>query len=100
MNYQIPKGLSELMAQSDAAALAVIVAHIRKNSEELYHEQCIENQKRSPGTNHPDRDENTERCCRFLQELEAIACSSIARNDGNVVHWIGTAAKQMNPLLS
>jgi hypothetical protein len=100
MEYKIPEGLGQLFAQSDAAALAVIVAHVRKNNEELYEEHCVENQRQNPGAIDPEQSESERVGCAFLQELEAIACNSIASNDGNVVHWIGTAAKQMNPLLS
>lgn len=98
MDYRIPKGLSEMLAQSDAAALAVLTAHVRQQHEELRDESRRLDQER--GEQPREESEEEREVCAFLQELEAIACNSIARNDGNVVHWIGTAAKQMNPLLS
>lgn len=90
---KIASTLSGMLAQSDAAALAVLVAHVRANSDELARE------RRGAPIDLVEEDQR-QMVCAFLQELEAIAVNSIRCNDGNVVHWIGVAAKQMNPLLS
>ncbi len=78
MEYKIPESLADIVSQSEAAAFAVLCAHVRQG-------------KDSP---------ESQECSAFLKELEMMMCESITHNDGNVVHWIGTAAKQMNPLLS
>lgn len=85
--YQLPADFGQYLSQSQAAAFAVIAANVRKELDETY----------PPAPEHAE----AHRCMTsFLQEIEAQATASIARNDGNVVHWIGVAAKQMNPLLS
>ena len=76
----IPKELKGMLGQSEAAALAVLAARVRRNGEGL--------------------DPTTKEAEEFLRDLEGLACESIRDNDGNVVHWIGVAARQMNPLLS
>lgn len=93
MQYQIPTNLGQYLSQSQAAALAVLVANIRAEVEET------RNVGQPQGELVSENDGERE-VMAFCQELEAVACASITRNDGNVVHWIGVAAKQMNPLLS
>lgn len=79
-------------SQTEAAAIAVIAANVRKNIEEKkgWVAELVEPQ--------PVAEENLVH--DFLQELESAAIYAIENNDGNVVLHLGTAAKQMNPLLS
>jgi len=91
---QLSKEIGHYLSQSQAAALAVLCANIRSEHNET---KTIGN----AGSVRVEEDSEVDRAVMsFFQELEAIAVNSIAKNDGQVVHWIGVAAKQMNPLLN
>lgn len=78
------KELARCMCQSQAALLAVLISDIRQ------------------GINEPDKvptpDEITLEDA--LSELEESAIESIRVNDGEIIRWVGIAAKQANPLLA
>lgn len=80
------------MSQSEAAALAVLAAHLSKNLEEMRAE-CED-------TITPEKELAQGKLREFLFALEDCAVRSIKLNDAKVVYWLGQAAKQMNPLLS
>lgn len=82
--------IQDSMDQGQAAALAVLAANVRKCQQDLLDSRV-------------DQVPMTERemaVITFWKMLEDIGVQSIAHNDGNVVEHIGTAARQMNPLLS
>lgn len=70
--------LAQVLEPSQAAMLAVLISDIRANISK------------------PEQEENL---MIALKSLERCAVGSIQTNDGEVIHWIGQAAKQMNPLL-
>lgn len=78
------------MSPSEAAALAVLAAHVRSNMDEA----------RMRVTSTPSPSDEDQAAYDFLLLMEERAVGAIQVNDGNVVTWIGHAAKQMNPLLS
>jgi hypothetical protein len=82
MNDTLKIRLTGVLAQSEAGALAVLVGHLREKLK-----------------TQPDIYKDSEEIGVFLEDLEQIAINSITTNDGLVAHWIGVAAKQMNPLL-
>jgi hypothetical protein len=72
------KELAHNMSQSQAALLAVLMSDIRANI---------------------IKPEEKEALFDALKQLEQAAVDSIQANDGEVISWIGQAAKQANPLL-
>lgn len=75
--------IQNYLAPSEAAAIAVIVANARKNLKEL-------------SNTFEGREDVIATFCR----IEDMCLETIKENDGEVVSWIGTAAKQLNSLLS
>lgn len=82
------KEIAHHCVQSEAAAFAVLAAHVRENAESQMQ------------TGIESADQPIHDMIQVLETLEEVMLASIKTNDGNVVHWIGIAAKQMNPLLS
>jgi hypothetical protein len=78
----LPAKLGAHFTQSEAAALAVLTAAVRKRMEEM----------KSGNLNLSDED---LQIAVFLRHLEECALDSIESNDGNVTYWIGVAAKQL-----
>lgn len=78
----ISNQLRNILSQSEAGALAVLAGHLKHKIQ-----------------SEPEIYKATEELRTFLDVLEKDAIDSIAINDGQVAHWIGIAAKQMNPLL-
>lgn len=76
--------------QTQAAALAVLCSAIRKDMTEWHGKTTV------AGSAETDMQAVQE----FLSDLEKLGIQSIGENDGEIVLHIGTAAKQMNPLLS
>ena len=81
------KNSLEYFTQSELAALAVLVSHVAKRIDSEIAEGSLNAQE-------------DQRVRRFLEEVEDCAVEAIKDKDSSVVHWIGVAAKQMNPLLS
>jgi hypothetical protein len=90
--------LGEVFAPSEAAALAVLCAHVRENMEELHEYRVQGFQERADEDELPPLLDHA--VVDFLSALERAAVETLQNNDGEVVKWIGAAAKQMNPLLS
>lgn len=86
--------IAPFMAQTQAAAMAVLCADIRRCSTELNRRRGSESDSRTE-----EEKESTHLAEDILQELELAAINSLAGNDGEVVYHVGCAAKQMNPLL-
>lgn len=86
---QIPVALANGLAQTEAAALAVLAASKRRDMDD-------NREKQASAVPNP----HDQALYDWWLELENVCIKSIQANDGNVVHWIGVAAKQMNPLLS
>lgn len=76
------------MTQTQAAALAVLASNIRNEMMQGAVPVDAESEQANRNVH------------AFLEQLEELAIKSIQHNDGEVVLHIGTAAKQMNPLLS
>lgn len=90
--------LDGAMCQSMAAALAVWASALRENCRK--HIERVNSELDHESTEHDlGLVKDYEALCYSLTALEQQACDSISSNDGNVVKWIGQAAKQMNPLL-
>lgn len=80
--------ISDNMDQSQAAALAVICCDIRENLDEHLQKQP------------PEKAEQIASAIDLMTKIEQTAISSIDNNSGNSTRWIGTAAKQLSPLLA
>ena len=89
MNDKIRTYLGSHLSQSQAAALAVLASNVRDSMQDLLDKSTM---------NCPES--NAQVVYDFWQEIENLAIDSIKVNDGEVVKWIGVAAKQMNPLLA
>jgi len=75
--------LAQSLTQTQAACLAVIISDIRRALSDLGRPQEIEESELEAQ----------------LTILEQSCLKSIMQNDGEVVSWIGHAAKLLNPLL-
>lgn len=78
MDQALLAKLSDCLSQSEAGALAVIASHLRNKVED-----------------EPEVYKDSAELIVALAAIEDAAICSISANDGNVVKWVGYAAKQM-----
>lgn len=94
---EFKESLGGALCQSNAAALAVLAAHLVQHYEE---ENAAQFASRTVPRETDEPPMYAKEIVDFWRDMEQLAVESIQCNDGKVVHWIGRAAKQMNPLLS